>query len=909
MIKTLLSIWFAIGSLGYCAGSNADKISANLFLNKGYDLLKNAEYDSSVYYFKKSAAIYMQEKVWQKYVECLNNLATNYLRLGNYQTAISHAEKALEICHEKLSATNPEVSYAYNGLGNIYRNMGNYSLAIKYYQQSKDIKIKNLGENHIDVTKAYNNMAIAYNLQGNFNLGINLFIKALRIREKVLPVNHRLITNSYNNIGATYWEMGLYDSALLYHEKTLRIREITLGKHPLTGNSLNNIGAVHEMQNQYPLALLYYKKAIGLFRDIFGQSHPLINSTAINIGDVYLKSNQYDSALQYYQEAIIAVAGNFNDTNPTINPLIKEASNLFDLIPALSLKASVFELKYDKLHDESLLYTALATIQKCDTAIIMVRNRQQEIMDKLTLGANIKSAYSTGISICKKLYEITNDDQFAELIFYFMERSKSAILQQATSDLTAKNFGNIPDHMLKLEDELKNEEARLRSLLLNPAGADSISHLKNKLFLLKRRQDSLTTSFENTYPSYYALKYQTHIPTIKELQNNFLSQKDALIEYFIDESNLYIIAITKEEYRVIGTQADTTFSKNLNTFTSNVSANQNFEKFSLYTNAAYQLYKKLLEPVLDIIDKKNLIIVPDGQLALIPMDALLTEPATSVGVNYRALAFLLKSHNTCYGNSSTTLMNRYRKQAAPSKPVSIAAFAPSFENSNSSNLLSAEQGILRFSKEEVQMLNSYFKTTGFLGTVADETAFKEYANQHNILHIASHAYADSENPMNSKIAFSTNTRDSLDDGFLHAFELFNTRLDADMIVLSACNTGFGNVQKGEGVMSLGYAFSYAGVSSVLMSHWQIDDKSTYLLMQNFYRNLADGMSKTNALRKAKLSMLGGKEITYSNPYYWAAFIIYGDPKPLVSDNYPWVYLVLIMVGIAIVFIFLIKKFR
>ncbi len=185
--------------------------------------------------------------------------------------------------------------------------------------------------------------------------------------------------------------------------------------------------------------------------------------------------------------------------------------------------------------------------------------------------------------------------------------------------------------------------------------------------------------------------------------------------------------------------------------------------------------------------------------------------------------------------------------------------------------------------------------------------FKEAADSYKIIHIASHSIANERDPMYSKIAFASNPQDTLNDGYLQIFELYNIKLNADMAVLSACDTGYGKVQKGEGVMSLGNGFAYAGVPSIVMSHWQVDDKSTYILMNSFYKYLSEGMNKSEAMRAAKLDLLNGKNSNYANPYYWGAFVTYGDDSSIRPKSISGLWYVAVVLIVLITIVAFLKK--
>lgn len=215
----------------------------------------------------------------------------------------------------------------------------------------------------------------------------------------------------------------------------------------------------------------------------------------------------------------------------------------------------------------------------------------------------------------------------------------------------------------------------------------------------------------------------------------------------------------------------------------------------------------------------------------------------------------------------------------------VLAFAPS-KATSSPSVKTASLAPLKWNLQEVLSLNNYFNHYTSTGDKATEAAFKEKIKDYPIAHLAMHAIIDDEDPMYSKLLFAP-SKDTLEDGMLHTFELYNMRLNTQMVVLSACNTGSGKLQKGEGVMSLARAFAYAGSPSVVMSHWAVDDKSTAELMKHFYKYLSKGKSKDAALRLAKLDFLKNSSPIYHHPYYWNNFVVMGDPAPVVDPPYWW----------------------
>ena len=176
----------------------------------------------------------------------------------------------------------------------------------------------------------------------------------------------------------------------------------------------------------------------------------------------------------------------------------------------------------------------------------------------------------------------------------------------------------------------------------------------------------------------------------------------------------------------------------------------------------------------------------------------------------------------------------------------------------------------------------------WLGSDASESNFKKQAGQYAIIHLASHAMVDDGHPQYSKILFAADP-DSLEDGALEVSELFNLSLPAELVVLSACETGIGRLQKGEGIVSLARGMAYAGAKSVVTTLWPVNDAATSDIMQNFYESLNQKNSKSEALRLAKLAYIESGDHLSAQPFYWAAFIPIGDMRPLPSKNHHWIW--------------------
>lgn len=283
-------------------------------------------------------------------------------------------------------------------------------------------------------------------------------------------------------------------------------------------------------------------------------------------------------------------------------------------------------------------------------------------------------------------------------------------------------------------------------------------------------------------------------------------------------------------------------------------------------------------------NKTNLTIIADGEIEYLPLELTIKKKPEKMELDYRGLAYLFRDFNINYAHSVALLFKDTNSDSVR-HVHNYVGFAPVYGD-DIDNLLFAKADRFRsamvpleWNQKEADAVSVYLNGKAYLAEKATEGLFKNIAHNSRILHLAMHAFVDDEDPMYSKLVF-TQDNDSIEDGFLHTFELYNMELNAELAVLSACETGYGKLVKGEGIMSLARGFSYAGVPSVVMSHWQVDDRSTSELMQLFYRNLSDGMTKDEALRQAKLEFLETTDVLRTHPYFWGSFVLLGDPSEI-----------------------------
>jgi len=218
---------------------------------------------------------------------------------------------------------------------------------------------------------------------------------------------------------------------------------------------------------------------------------------------------------------------------------------------------------------------------------------------------------------------------------------------------------------------------------------------------------------------------------------------------------------------------------------------------------------------------------------------------------------------------------------------------------------------LKWSKKEIETISELFPFSSIhLYKDATERKFKEMAPKARIIHLATHAIINDANPMTSKLAFST-VRDSKEDGFLNTYELYRMKLSAELVVLSACNTGYGKIIKGEGIMSMARGFKYSGCNSLIVSLWPLDDRSTSNIIREFYLGLIRGKTKDSALRDAKLKYLENANSIQADPLFWAGLVSIGrvdsmklstiDTNRISRDSRLSYFLIPLLIGLIVLF--------
>ncbi|WP_271783022.1 CHAT domain-containing protein [Aquimarina algiphila] len=865
---------------------------ASLYNNIGVSYDQLGLVDDAQYYY--SLSLNINQNLYDEEKE--NDLSTVYLnqailysRNGLYKKAIPFYKKTIELDKEKYGENHPYVAEDYTNLGSNYSYIGEDYLALQYFQKQLNILKETLQEGDESFASAYRGIATQYTRLDKLDLALEYYNKALKIYLDIYGEANLSTANILLNIGGTYRLKNELDISLKYLNQATGIHKDIIGEdHPHMLLPNDELGHLYEKQEMYDLAIKFYQKNINIAVKNFGKKNQKTAECYINKARIHLLDNEYSIAIQEFHNAAIAASKEFKNTSTKSSPSLEDYFDSNTLLLAIYGKARALKLRAENNKNDNDLITAYRHLFLCDSLIDHTRNTYTSIEDKISLEKTTTKVYKDAIVTTLLLYNKTKDKQYLKNAFSFSEKNKARLLDEQLRKIDAKNFAGISEDKLNaIQDvtiKLTLYVAKLQEYKAKKTTTENtfkIGEYNDLVFSYTRKKDSLLQVIEQEYPKYHQLRYDNSIISITEIQQK-ISEDTLLLEYFVTNNGVYVFMISKDEFFVEELKISE-LDKNILQFRKAILD----KDMTTYSNIGYQLYNSLIAPL--SIEKstiKNLIIIPDGVLWHLNFDLLLTEDSQKTSsIN---LPYLLKKQVISYANSADLFFRENTSNA----DIVNECLAFSFSDTENLDLTNGKISLnnlrntkddLPGTREEIRSISDIIDGTYFYGKNAVESNFKKNSDRYAVIHLAIHGELDDKEPINSKLFF-TQVKDSIHDNYLYNQEIYNMEIPAELVVLSACNTGAGKILKGEGIMSLGRAFQYAGAKSLVLTNWEVSDETTPVLMKNFYVNLEKGMNKAEALQQAKLQYLEETNVYQAAPFYWGGFYLMGDTNSINLNN-------------------------
>lgn len=831
---------------------------------------------------------------------------------GRYNRATEYLEKAVA-----LQEDNNVLARLYTEMGNNYKDVGNFRKSLDFQNQA--LRILESDESRDDAAIALALLAKGVTLTELKQEGedITCLQKALKLFQGP-AFDYTNQVNCYRNIAYSYLRFGqgksydaaYLDSAQLYYKKALKTANSHLPeKNVYSTQILFDLSSVMIEKKEFEVAGELLNKGNSLSALSFEPKSIENFESLASTASFYRSKGDFENALKQHQKQFISIIGDYNETDIWSLPNIEQSKSSLSndaITDVLASKARTWYLyyKYGKA-DSKKLEAALKTIRLFDDMINHIRSDFSNSGSNIAWSDLTLDAYENGIEICLALAKETKDPMYKELALYYSEKSKGLTLLESFQATKAKQVAGLSEADLIKERELKLDIADLQQEVFqltqqhNPSLEEEIKELKKRIFLKTETYQDFLKELEHNHPQYYKTKYDLEILNLTQMRE-LLKDDQGFVEYFVGDSSLFAFKITKTEFEIFTLDGQESMLSSVGDFRKSIygyflSSKERSEQIkskyaNQYADQAHQLYQKLVEPLGTL--PHRLIIIPAGPMCDMPFEPLLTKEV-SKPENYRSHPYLLQDHLISYCYSATLLKEMMTKEHLPTD-YTYVGFAPSFGESAASVIRGKRFALspLAFNKPEVENINALLGDgTIFKDEAATENQFKAIASDYKIIHFATHGMANSNDPDYSLLAF-TEVEDDKENEFLYVSDLYNLELNAEMVVLSACETALGKNFRGEGIMSLARGFSYAGTKSIFTTLWSVNDQSTYNIIRGYYTYLQQGMDKDEALHLAKLDYIKNASNFTAHPFLWSPYILIGDTDevPALQKNTSWMWI-------------------
>ncbi len=913
------------------SGVSSEQI-ANGHYNLGFDYLALGNSKVALGHWQQALDILLKvpDAKASTIFKCYNAMGTALYRNGDFRKAKESYNNCLQraAIEKNPYESNSNMANCYGNLSLLAEDEGNYILAKQNLE--KCIAHRKLAQEAADkphlkqqeednLSKTYANLATIYLAIGEFGRCEKLLFLSKEAKEKFLEEGDPRRNLVYEQLASLYLATGDYTKAKINNEIYKQSSIKHYGYESFwTGFALVREGQILVKMKEYTMALDSYQQAITLFEKVEDEDEGKeLAGCYRKRAEVHQILKNYGAAIKDIEKAIQIYQGSREAHDPSIGRcylmLAEVKMNSNDLVGAQTAVAEALNrletfqqnnkvnsgrLSLFAPHLPDAYYMrariadagphtkegALASFEDANKAIQHLKDSKNALdtdeSQMMHYDSN-ESIFSFAQDLSHRLYEETGEEQYAEKLLQLGEENKSIMLRRRLNSFSSIAFGNVPDSILQ-------EEILLQNALGNE---DLLKDSLDRMLENEKKYDALIERIKTEQPAYYELKYNPSVANIQQIQTELLKDGSNLLEYMVSENNIYALVVSKKNHHIVKLDR-TRIAASIEQYNNAIKSNT----ISQMESISHQLYKLLFAPVASYFEGTELYIVPDNELFNLNFETL-RKTATG-GVE----AYLINDYTISYLLSATTALQfaKLDKQ----KASGVLAFAPGFSDELKQDYASKKNAATNFDNDfsmriqqpfavkTAQNIATLFEGAAFTAQSATEENFRTSASNYGVIHFGTHTEINNTSPLMSRLILSASANDSTDenDGYLHAYEIYSLQLRAELAVLTACETGLGKQSNSEGVMSLAHSFAYAGCPSVVMSVWQIDEKTSATIVEYFYKNLSEGMPKNEALRQAKLKYLKENPGELSAPYYWAGMILLGDVKPLESAtgfNYWW----------------------
>ncbi len=872
-------------------------------------------YGDQINYLSKSvihflSCEYFEEAIdwqWSKYY-----IANKEKRILDQQKYLNELEDLLKKLEGNISSNfkakySLKVLISWSDLNNSigYKNRAIAQLESAERLYGKDFQ-KLSDESKKGIINTYKNLGFEYYFKNEYLVSIQYFEKAIQyaqFREKerdrlsMQTLNLGYLLYVYLKIGDQVNALKTCYEHLRVSKKLVKIDKVFNG-HLLT--SFRSLSEWYINNHSLDSALYYMNKSVVLEKINNSSSY----ESEILRAKILIANDELESSGLVLQNLIKINGGHlaFFEKNKMVRSLdmarLLIVSN--DFITAVSLMDVIYsDLKEKMLHDKSknlpifnineryyldLLLSQLSIPEQNNIdSIINLSNSAFDIIEKgfssITSKHDKLIFTQKSTELAEKLLDLlpVSQSEYHENAFSAIEKSKSATLFNSWKQKQLIDL--VEDDGLFYEEQILGDKLEvLTSKFLAASDSLEMLLLEKEISLSYEKLEHCKNMLKVSNPTYYKMKYSWENSKIVDVQK-ILNSDEVLINYFEGNATLYAIVITNNKSRIIKINSLAEIKNMVERLSISIFIDRNTTLAYESNNDSYLLYNRLLGPLSDYL-KERIIISPSGSLNRIPFSALFKN-------ENRSIDDMLIAHHAVSYTPSASLFCQLRMMENNQIIRNALLVAPKFEKQQyNADLLAMRSalGELTFNIPEVEMASTFMNNKALINEEATKEAILKELKGVDLIHFATHAKSNNDDPSKSYVAFYSNDNSNDEENLLFLDDLSKLHLSAKLVVLSACETGLGKIFKGEGSMSLANACFYAGSQSVVATSWSVQDKASFDIMSSFYKYLDEGLPKDKALQSAQLDYLNSSSLAFRNPYYWAGFSVIGNTNPLQFSN-------------------------
>ncbi|MBE9226614.1 CHAT domain-containing protein [Phormidium sp. LEGE 05292] len=879
-------------------------LEAVTFNNIGlvYDDL--GEKQKALDYFNQSLCLRRQVGDKKGEAVTLNNIGLVYDDLGEKQKALDYFNQSLPLRRQVGDKDGEAVTL--NNIGVVYSDLGGKQKALDYFNQSLPLR-RQVGDKAGEAT-TLNNIGVVYSALGEKQKALDYYNQSLPLSQQVGDKAQEATTLS--TIGPVYSNLGEKQKALEFYNQSLPLQR-QLGDKAGEATTLNNIGAVYSALGEKQKALEFYNQSLLLKRQVRDKQGEA--ATLHNIGGFYLALRKKQKALDYFNQSLslsrqvgdkAQEAATLNGIGIVYHLLGKKQKALDFYSQSLPLSRQVGDKAQEALilysfavleRDKGNLNQALTNIEFAIKIIEELRLKIGSQQLRASYFATVQDYYEFYINLLMRLHKTNPSQGYDAKALHASERSKARSLLELLTEANANIRQGVDPKLLEqernLQQQLNAAEQNRVKLLQGQYTDKELDNLKQQIENLITQLQQLEGEIRVKSPQYAALKYPQPL-TLPEIQQQVLDDNTILLEYSLGEKRSYLWLVSKTEITSYELPKRADIEAAAQAFYAQLKSSEIGSP-----EVGMKLSQMVLAPVANQLGNKRLIIVGDGALQSIPFAALPIPVSAS-----SPTPLIVQNEIVTLPSASTIAISRNQLKNRTPAPKTLAVIADPVFNINDERLQKSPSGQsnstdstaltrslidvgvtlqrLPFTRKEAEailtLVPENLRTSAFDFAASRVTATNPNLAQYRIVHFATHGLINSINPELSGVVLSlVNDKGIDEDGFLRLNDIFNLNLPAELVVLSACQTGLGKEMKGEGLVGLTRGFMYAGAKDVVVSLWSVQDAGTSELMKKFYHQMLEkGLTPVAAMRAAQLEMIKSEQ--WKSPYYWAAFVVQGE---------------------------------